>query len=145
MRDAVNELTRCRVTLKWTYAMAYFLEAGNKKQIFEDIQAYVTCSTVHVSTLTLFTSSDLEKAVEDLSQLLDEPVDEDSVKSLRQRMLDKTVCLFFSPPLFNFVNFALSSRFMSAGDTTSCCRTLQKGLPTAAGSGANRSTEQILT
>lgn len=43
MRDAVNELTRCRVTLKWTYAMAYFLAAGNKKQIFEDIQAYVPC------------------------------------------------------------------------------------------------------
>ncbi|TFK81924.1 hypothetical protein K466DRAFT_501272 [Polyporus arcularius HHB13444] len=73
MRDAVNELTRCRVTLKWSYAMAYFLVAGNQKQIFEDIQA------------------DLEKAVEDLSQLLDEPVDADSVKSLRQRMMDKTV------------------------------------------------------
>ena len=36
--------------------------------------------------------SDLEKAVEGLSQLLDEPVDEESVKSLRQRMMDKTVC-----------------------------------------------------
>ena len=35
--------------------------------------------------------SDLEKAVEDLSQLLEEPVGADSVKSLRQRMLDKTV------------------------------------------------------
>ena len=45
MRDAVNELTRCRVTLKWTYAMAYFLAAGNKKQIFEDIQAYVPPSS----------------------------------------------------------------------------------------------------
>ena len=31
--------------------------------------------------------------MEDLSQLLDEPVDSDSVKSLRQRMLDKTVRL----------------------------------------------------
>ena len=41
MRDAVNELTRCRVTLKWSYAMAYFLAAGNQKQIFEDIQACV--------------------------------------------------------------------------------------------------------
>ncbi|KAI0333171.1 hypothetical protein GY45DRAFT_1432668 [Cubamyces sp. BRFM 1775] len=73
MRDAVDELTRCRRTLKWTYAMAYFLVAGNQKQIFEDIQA------------------DLEKAVEELSQLLEEPVEAESVKSLRQRMLDKTV------------------------------------------------------
>ncbi|KAI0648414.1 hypothetical protein C8Q79DRAFT_955355 [Trametes meyenii] len=73
MREAVNELTQCRLTLKWTYAMAYFLKAGNQKQIFEDVQA------------------DLEKAVEDLSQLLDEPMDADSVKSLRQRMMDKTV------------------------------------------------------
>ncbi|KAI0628773.1 hypothetical protein C8Q77DRAFT_1145356 [Trametes polyzona] len=73
MRDAVNELTRCRATLKWTYAMAYFLSAGNQKQIFEDVQA------------------DLEKAVEDLSQLLEEPVEAESVKSLRQRMMDKTV------------------------------------------------------
>ncbi|KAH9935819.1 hypothetical protein B0H21DRAFT_699161 [Amylocystis lapponica] len=73
MQNAVDELTKCRVTLKWSYAMAYFLAQGNKKQIFEDIQA------------------DLEKAVEDLSQLLEEPVETDTVKSLRQRMLDKTV------------------------------------------------------
>ncbi|CDO71887.1 hypothetical protein BN946_scf184940.g34 [Trametes cinnabarina] len=73
MRDAVDELTRCRRTLKWSYTMAYFLKAGNQKQIFEDIQA------------------DLEKAVEDLSQLLEEPVESGSVKSLRQRMVDKTV------------------------------------------------------
>ncbi|CCM05769.1 uncharacterized protein FIBRA_08002 [Fibroporia radiculosa] len=73
MNDAVEELTRCRVTLKWTYAMAYFLAPGNQKQIFEDIQA------------------DLEKAVENLSQLLEEPIEKDTVKSLRQRMVDKTV------------------------------------------------------
>ena len=34
---------------------------------------------------------DLEKAVEDLSQLLEEPVEKDTIKSLRQRMMDKTV------------------------------------------------------
>ncbi|EJF62736.1 hypothetical protein DICSQDRAFT_39152, partial [Dichomitus squalens LYAD-421 SS1] len=73
MHDAVDELTRCRVNLKWSYAMAYFLAPGNDKEIFEAIQA------------------DLEKAVEDLSQLLEEPVEADSVKTLRQRMLDKTV------------------------------------------------------
>lgn len=39
MKHAVDDLTRCRVTLKWSYAMAYFLEKGNVKQIFEDLQA----------------------------------------------------------------------------------------------------------
>ncbi|OCH90674.1 hypothetical protein OBBRIDRAFT_776647 [Obba rivulosa] len=73
MENAVDELTKCRATLKWTYAMAYFLVPGNQKHIFEDIQA------------------DLEKAVEELSQLLEEPVEEDTVKILRQRMMDKTV------------------------------------------------------
>ncbi|TFY60247.1 hypothetical protein EVJ58_g5278 [Rhodofomes roseus] len=73
MQTAVDELTRCRRTLKWSYAMAYFLVSGNQKQIFEDIQA------------------DLEKAVEDLSQLLEEPVEKDTIKGLRQRMMDKTV------------------------------------------------------
>ncbi|PCH38638.1 hypothetical protein WOLCODRAFT_136378 [Wolfiporia cocos MD-104 SS10] len=73
MQHAVDELTQCRITLKWTYAMAYFLAPGNHKQIFEDIQA------------------DLEKAVEDLSQLLEDPVEKETTKVLRQRMMDKTV------------------------------------------------------
>ncbi|KAH8117138.1 hypothetical protein DFH11DRAFT_1579466 [Phellopilus nigrolimitatus] len=73
MQHAVDELTRCRRTLKWTYAMAHFLASGNKKQMFEDIQA------------------DLEKAVERLSQLIDEPIEDTSAKDLRQRVMDKTV------------------------------------------------------
>ena len=40
---------------------------------------------------------DLEKAVEDLSQLLEEPVEKDTIKSLRQRMMDKTVRPYPSP------------------------------------------------
>ena len=39
MKKAVDEVFKCRMTLKWTYAMAHFLSAGNKKQMFEDIQA----------------------------------------------------------------------------------------------------------
>lgn len=35
--------------------------------------------------------SDLEKAVEQLSQMLQEPVEAETVKDLRQRMIDKTV------------------------------------------------------
>ena len=33
----------------------------------------------------------LEKAVEDLSQLLEEPIEANTVKDLRKRMMDKTV------------------------------------------------------
>ncbi|PSR80304.1 hypothetical protein PHLCEN_2v6776 [Hermanssonia centrifuga] len=72
MQNAVNELSRCRLTLKWSYVMAYFLEQGNQKQIFEDIQA------------------DLEKAVEELSQMLEELISPKTVMDLRQRMVDKT-------------------------------------------------------
>lgn len=38
-RKAVDEISKCRMTLKWTYAMAYYLDKGNFKAIFEDIQA----------------------------------------------------------------------------------------------------------
>jgi len=73
IQTAVDELTRCRQTLKWSYAMAYFLAKGNQKEIFEDIQA------------------DLEQAVEQLSQMLEEPIEEDTGRELRQKITDKTV------------------------------------------------------
>ncbi|EIN07986.1 hypothetical protein PUNSTDRAFT_135502 [Punctularia strigosozonata HHB-11173 SS5] len=73
LRRAVDELSRCRATLKWTYAMAHFLAQGNKKQMLEDIQA------------------DLEKAVEQLAQLIEEPIEEGSVRDLRARVVDKMV------------------------------------------------------
>jgi len=73
MQHAVDALSRCRLTLKWSYAMAFYLAQGNQKQIFEDLQA------------------NLEQAVEDLSQLLEEPIETDTVKDLRKRMMDKTV------------------------------------------------------
>ncbi|KIJ49526.1 hypothetical protein M422DRAFT_59265 [Sphaerobolus stellatus SS14] len=72
-RKAVDEVYRCRMTLKWTYAMAYYLDRGNEKELFEDNQR------------------DLEKAVEDLSELLEEPIDPEKIAELRQKMTDKTV------------------------------------------------------
>jgi ariadne-1 len=39
MQHAVDALTRCRLTLKWSYTMAFYLAQGNQKQIFEDLQA----------------------------------------------------------------------------------------------------------
>ena len=38
MQEAVERLRDCRETLKWTYAMAFFLEKGSQKEIFELIQ-----------------------------------------------------------------------------------------------------------
>ena len=36
MKKAVEEVEKCRMTLKWTYAMAYFLAKGNHKDLFGD-------------------------------------------------------------------------------------------------------------
>ena len=40
MKKAVDEVFRCRMTLKWTYAMAYYLQKGNQKELFEDNQRF---------------------------------------------------------------------------------------------------------
>jgi len=79
MKKAVEEAEKCRMTLKWTYAMAYYLAPGNEKELFEDNQR------------------DLEKAVEDLSELLESPIEPEDITGLRQKVTDKTVsytCLF---------------------------------------------------
>ena len=41
MKKAVDEVGKCRMTLKWTYAMAYYLDKGNEKEMFEDNQRWV--------------------------------------------------------------------------------------------------------
>ncbi|EGO00371.1 hypothetical protein SERLA73DRAFT_89338 [Serpula lacrymans var. lacrymans S7.3] len=73
MKKAVDEVEKCRTTLKWTYAMAYYLEKGNEKELFEDNQR------------------DLERAVEDLSELLESQIDTEIISTLRQKVTDKTV------------------------------------------------------
>ncbi|KIY68447.1 hypothetical protein CYLTODRAFT_489736 [Cylindrobasidium torrendii FP15055 ss-10] len=73
MKKAVEEADKCRETLKWTYAMAYYLCRGNHKELFEDNQR------------------DLEHAVEELSELLEQPIESDTIPTLRQKVTDKTV------------------------------------------------------
>ncbi|KAG6831908.1 hypothetical protein H0H87_003405 [Tephrocybe sp. NHM501043] len=73
MRTAVEVLNTCRATLKWTYAMAYYLGRGNEKEMFEDNQR------------------DLERAVEDLNELLESPIEPENIPTLRQKVTDKTV------------------------------------------------------
>ncbi|KAL4244137.1 RBR-type E3 ubiquitin transferase [Abortiporus biennis] len=73
MKKAVDEVFKCRMTLKWTYAMAYYLEKGNEKELFEDNQR------------------DLERAVEELSELIESPIDPETISVLRQKVTDKAV------------------------------------------------------
>nr|VWP01759.1 Chitin synthase 1 (EC (Chitin-UDP acetyl-glucosaminyl transferase 1) [Ganoderma boninense] len=73
MKKAVDVVFKCRMTLKWTYAMAYYLELGNEKELFEDNQR------------------DLERAVEELSELIEAPIDPETIMTLRQKVTDKTV------------------------------------------------------
>ncbi|KAI0075885.1 hypothetical protein K474DRAFT_1599120 [Panus rudis PR-1116 ss-1] len=73
MKKAVDEVFKCRMTLKWTYAMAYYLDKGNEKELFEDNQR------------------DLERAVEELSELIESPIEPESIATLRQKVTDKTV------------------------------------------------------
>ncbi|KAH0589679.1 hypothetical protein H2248_005403 [Termitomyces sp. 'cryptogamus'] len=73
MKRALEVVEKCRMTLKWTYAMAYYLEKTNEKVLFEDNQR------------------DLERAVEELSEMLEEQVEPESIRGLRQKVTDKTV------------------------------------------------------
>ncbi|PWN45025.1 hypothetical protein IE81DRAFT_226040 [Ceraceosorus guamensis] len=73
LKKAVDTLSECRMTLKWTYAMAYYLEKDNMTELFEDNQR------------------DLERAVEELSGELEKPIEKDTIPALRQRVTDLTV------------------------------------------------------
>ncbi|KZT62032.1 hypothetical protein CALCODRAFT_490584 [Calocera cornea HHB12733] len=72
-KRAVDELVRCRTTLKWTYAMAFYLEKNNETIMFEDNQR------------------DLERAVEELSELLESPIEPATISELRSKMTNLTV------------------------------------------------------
>ncbi len=70
LEEASQALQRCRQTLKWTYAFAYYLARNNETEIFEDNQ------------------KNLELAVEDLSEMFEKPTDQ--LSGLRVEMMDKT-------------------------------------------------------
>ncbi|KAG9286773.1 hypothetical protein G9A89_012323 [Geosiphon pyriformis] len=73
LKKAVDILVQCRMTLKWTYAFAFYLARNNQTEIFEDNQR------------------DLEMAVEQLSELLEKPIEAEKITELKQQVLDKTV------------------------------------------------------
>jgi ariadne-1 len=73
LKRAVDVVFDCRMTLKWTYAFAYYLDRNNMTELFETNQR------------------DLEMAVENLSELLELPLEVEKIGELRQKVLDKTV------------------------------------------------------
>ncbi|KAK8853178.1 hypothetical protein IAR55_003880 [Kwoniella newhampshirensis] len=66
-KAAVDAVIKARITLKWSYCMAFYLKRNNMTELFEDNQR------------------DLERAVESLGYLLEQNiVDTDSIAKLRQ-------------------------------------------------------------
>ncbi|KAF8705924.1 Glycosyl transferase family 21, partial [Rhizoctonia solani] len=75
-KKAVDEVVKCRNTLQWTVSLTISRlgqEKGNQKELFEDNQR------------------DLEKAVEELSELLEQPIEAKDIAALRQKITDKAV------------------------------------------------------
>jgi ariadne-1 len=73
LRKAVEVLLQSRMTLKWTYAFAFYLTKANATDLFEDNQR------------------DLEMVVEQLSELLEKPIEPEKIAELKQQVLDKSV------------------------------------------------------
>ena len=78
---------------------------------------------------------DLEKAVEELSQMLEESIEINTVKSLRQRMMDKTVCCFFGSSNYQHTN--VDNRSMFEVDMIFSCKILPKVYARVDGSGTS--------
>ncbi|KAG0188443.1 hypothetical protein DFQ28_004823 [Apophysomyces sp. BC1034] len=73
LKHAVDVTVQCRMTLKWTYAFAFYLPKTNDTYMLEDNQR------------------DLEVATEQLSELLQQPLETEKIAQLRQAVLDKSV------------------------------------------------------
>ncbi|KAK9721206.1 hypothetical protein K7432_003600 [Basidiobolus ranarum] len=73
LKRALDTVVECRMTLKWTYAFAFYLARNNMTALFEDNQR------------------DLEMAVEQLSELLETPIAPTKITELKQNVLDKSV------------------------------------------------------
>ncbi|KAK4685464.1 ariadne-1, partial [Tremellales sp. Uapishka_1] len=71
-KQAVDVVIQARITLKWSYAMAYYLKKNNMTELFEDNQR------------------DLERAVESLGYLLQENLDTKSIVKLRQDITNQS-------------------------------------------------------
>ncbi|KAI9026581.1 RING finger protein [Phycomyces nitens] len=73
LKDAVDVVVKSRSTLKWTYVLAFYMKKTNQLDLFEDNQR------------------DLEIATEQLSELLENPIEFSDALQSRQLILDKYV------------------------------------------------------
>ncbi|PVZ97466.1 hypothetical protein BB558_003028 [Smittium angustum] len=69
LHDAVNILSECRNTLKWTYAFAFFLKKDNLNIMFEDNQ------------------SDLERSVEQLNEIVESKISPENIIQTKEKIL----------------------------------------------------------
>jgi ariadne-1 len=90
VKKVVENVLKCQRTLRWTYVMAYYLEESNFKELFEDNQRSVS-SFGEVATAKCNNNRDLETAVEDFTELLELPIDPDTIVELLSRIRDKGV------------------------------------------------------
>ncbi|KAJ2787329.1 hypothetical protein GGI15_000813 [Coemansia interrupta] len=72
LNDAVDVLSICRSTLKWTYVLAFYMKADNQMIIFENNQ------------------SDLESATEQLNDLVENPTSHGAIEDIKRKIIDKT-------------------------------------------------------
>lgn len=95
LAKAVETLGKVRTVLKWTYAMAFYLEKNNQTVMFEDNQKCVgppsSSLLGRVAYMLSPRHSDLEQAVESLAELIERPLEEDKITEMRQQTTDKTV------------------------------------------------------
>ena len=84
--------------------------------------------------MTLPDYRDLEKAVEDLSELLESPIEAENIPTLRQKVTDKAVCVLF-PYIHVSLNWFWMGRFMCKNAMRSCWKIRRLGSWTAGGSG----------
>ncbi|EIW72066.1 hypothetical protein TREMEDRAFT_36398 [Tremella mesenterica DSM 1558] len=71
-KQAVETVIKARITLKWSYCMAFYLKRNNMTELFEDNQR------------------DLERAVENLGFALEQNIEPDSIAQLRQDITNQT-------------------------------------------------------
>ncbi|CAH8666504.1 unnamed protein product [Schistosoma margrebowiei] len=99
-KKLVEILCRCRRTLMYTYAFAYFLKKNNHSLIFESNQ------------------SDLEQSTEQLSEYLDRDLSNINLNELKQKMQDKArYCESRRNVLLDHVHEGYDKGFWEQSDT----------------------------
>ena len=81
LKKAVDILCRCRQTLRYTYAFAYYLKKNNHTELFQDNQR------------------DLEMATEKLSEYLERDISHATIADIKVLVQDKSRLEPYPPPL----------------------------------------------